>query len=94
MVDLDKSISVARKSGKTALGVKTAIASAKLGDAKAIIIAANAHFYFSIVAVGEAREGRKIGCCCKKINIRQPVAGGSFVSACCINFIFKQTGLT
>ena len=42
MVDLDKSISVARKSGKTELGVKTAIKSAKLGDAKAIIIAANA----------------------------------------------------
>ena len=42
MVDLDKSIRVARKSGKTSLGVKSAIEAAKLGNAKAIIIAANA----------------------------------------------------
>ncbi len=42
MVDLDKSISVVRKTGKTALGVKQAIKSAKLGDAELIIIASNA----------------------------------------------------
>ena len=42
MVDLDKSISVVRKTGKTTLGVKQAIKSAKLGDAQVIVIAANA----------------------------------------------------
>lgn len=42
MVDLDRSINVARKSGKTQLGAKSALKSAKLGDAKAIIISANA----------------------------------------------------
>ncbi|MHA2249568.1 MAG: 50S ribosomal protein L30e [Candidatus Kariarchaeaceae archaeon] len=44
MVDLDRSISVARKSGKTALGIKNAIRAAKHGDAKVVIVAANAPF--------------------------------------------------
>lgn len=42
MVDLDRSISVARKSGKTTLGAKAALKAARIGDAKVIIIAANA----------------------------------------------------
>lgn len=42
MVDLDKSINVARKSGNTELGVNTAIKAAKNGDAKVIVVAANA----------------------------------------------------
>ncbi|OLS28518.1 MAG: 50S ribosomal protein L30e [Candidatus Heimdallarchaeota archaeon LC_2] len=42
MVDLDRSINVARKSGKTSIGAKSAIKAAKLGKAKAIIVAANA----------------------------------------------------
>jgi large subunit ribosomal protein L30e len=42
MVDLDKSISVARKSGKTELGMKSALHAAKTGNAKVIIAAANA----------------------------------------------------
>jgi len=42
MVDLDRSISVARKSGKTALGIKSAIQAAKHGDAKVVIVASNA----------------------------------------------------
>lgn len=42
MVDLDRSISVVRKSGKTALGVNSAIKAAKLGDAKVIVAASNA----------------------------------------------------
>ena len=42
MVDLDRSISVATKSGKTEFGVKRAIKAAKNGDAKAIVMASNA----------------------------------------------------
>lgn len=42
MVDLDRSISVARKSGKTSIGAKSAIKAAKLGTAKAIVVATNA----------------------------------------------------
>ena len=42
MVDLDRSINVARKSGKTSLGAKSAMKAAKLGKAKAIIVATNA----------------------------------------------------
>lgn len=42
MVDLDRSINVATKSGKTEFGVKHAIKAAKNGDAKAIVMAANA----------------------------------------------------
>lgn len=42
MVDLDKSISVARKSGKTDLGMNKAIQAAKTGEAKLIVAAANA----------------------------------------------------
>jgi len=42
MVDLDRSISVATKSGKTKFGIKQAIKAAKNGDAKAIVVAANA----------------------------------------------------
>ncbi|MHA2100174.1 MAG: 50S ribosomal protein L30e [Candidatus Kariarchaeaceae archaeon] len=42
MVDLDRSINVARKSGKTSIGAKSAIKAAKLGNAKAIVVAANA----------------------------------------------------
>ncbi|RMG34813.1 MAG: 50S ribosomal protein L30e [Methanobacteriota archaeon] len=42
MVDLETSISVARKSGKTKLGMKYAIQAAKLKEAKAIVVAANA----------------------------------------------------
>ena len=42
MVDLDRSINVARKSGKTSIGAKSAIKAAKLGKAKAIVVAANA----------------------------------------------------
>ncbi|MCY3411459.1 MAG: 50S ribosomal protein L30e [Candidatus Heimdallarchaeota archaeon] len=42
MVDLDKSISVVRKSGKTDIGMKKAIHAAKTGNAKVIIAAANA----------------------------------------------------
>lgn len=42
MVDLDKSISVARKSGETKLGLKSAIKLAKLNEAKLIIVANNA----------------------------------------------------
>lgn len=42
MVDIDRAISVARKSGKTAIGVNSAKRSAKTGDAKLIIIADNA----------------------------------------------------
>lgn len=42
MVDLDRSINVARKSGKTSLGVNAALKAAKLGNAKAIVVASNA----------------------------------------------------
>ena len=42
MVDLDKSINIARKSGKTTLGVNQAKKSARNGDAKAIVISKNA----------------------------------------------------
>lgn len=42
MVDLDKSISVARKSGETRLGIKAAIKSVKLNEAKLVVIASNA----------------------------------------------------
>ncbi len=42
MVDLETSISVARKSGKTKLGMKYAIKAAKLKEAKAIVVASNA----------------------------------------------------
>jgi large subunit ribosomal protein L30e len=42
MVDLDRSINVARKTGKTELGVNSAIKAAKNGDAKAIVMASNA----------------------------------------------------
>jgi len=41
MVDLDKSISVARKSGTTELGINSAIRAAKMATAKLIVIAAN-----------------------------------------------------
>ncbi|MDH5401287.1 MAG: 50S ribosomal protein L30e [Candidatus Heimdallarchaeota archaeon] len=40
--NLDKAISVAQRSGKTALGVKKALSAARTGDAKAIVIASNA----------------------------------------------------
>jgi len=42
MVDLDRSISVATKSGKTEFGAKHAVRAAKNGDAKAIVVASNA----------------------------------------------------
>ncbi len=42
MIDLDRSINVARKSGKTALGVKRALQAARAGEAKVIIVASNA----------------------------------------------------
>ncbi|MHA2171725.1 MAG: 50S ribosomal protein L30e [Candidatus Kariarchaeaceae archaeon] len=42
MVDLDRSISVAKKSGKTELGLNSALKAARTGEAKAIVIAANA----------------------------------------------------
>lgn len=42
MVDLEKSISVARKSGRTDLGMKKALHAAKTGEAKLIIVASNA----------------------------------------------------
>ena len=42
MVDLDRSISVATKSGKTEFGVKQALKAARNGDAKAIVMASNA----------------------------------------------------
>ncbi len=41
MVDLDKSISVAIKSGETQLGINSAIRAAKMATAKLIVIAAN-----------------------------------------------------
>ena len=42
MVDLDRSISIATKSGKTEFGMKRAVKAARNGDAMAIIVAANA----------------------------------------------------
>ncbi|MHA2501766.1 MAG: 50S ribosomal protein L30e [Candidatus Kariarchaeaceae archaeon] len=42
MVDLDRSINVATKSGKTEFGVKRAIKAAKNGDAQVIVMASNA----------------------------------------------------
>jgi large subunit ribosomal protein L30e len=42
MVDLDKSISVARKSGDTRIGLKAAIKSVKLNEAKVVVVASNA----------------------------------------------------
>ena len=41
MADLDRSINSAVKSGKTALGLKTAIKEAKMRRAKAIVVASN-----------------------------------------------------
>ena len=42
MVDLDRSISIATKSGKTEFGMKRAVKAARNGDAMAIVVAANA----------------------------------------------------
>ncbi len=42
MVDLDRSINVATKSGKTEFGVKRALKAARNGDAIAIVMASNA----------------------------------------------------
>ncbi len=42
MVDLEKSISVARKSGQTKLGMEVAIKAARLKEAKLIVVASNA----------------------------------------------------
>ena len=42
MVDLDKSINVAIKSGKTQFGAKQALKAARNGDALTIVVAANA----------------------------------------------------
>ncbi len=42
MVDLETSISVARKSGKTKIGMKYAIKAAMLKEAKLIVVASNA----------------------------------------------------
>ena len=46
MVDLDRSINVATKSGQTKFGVKQAIKAAKNGDALAIVVAENAPVEF------------------------------------------------
>lgn len=42
MVDIEKAVSVAIKSGKTDIGMKKAIHAAKTGEAKLIIVADNA----------------------------------------------------